>query len=347
MSAHRTERLLNLVICLLATRSWLSKEQIRRAVPQYEECAGDEAFDRMFERDKDDLRDLGVPVETGSPSALFEDEIGYRIDPQAYALPPVQLDGAELAVLGLASRVWQQASLAGPAARAHGKLRAMGVSTDEGSLVGVEPRVRTTEPAFEAVYAATRDRAPISFRYRKPDGSSARRSLQPWAVTNRSGRWYLVGQDTDRGAPRAFRLSRVEGGVRRTGPPGGYQVPADLDVRAMVAEPAHQEDERVAVLAVAPGRGTALRRRALDAPADDAPADDDAAVVVALSEGDQPARDVVRVRVGDLVQLSAEIAGHGPDVVVLEPPDLRREVIGRLRAVRERGPGPRQARAAR
>ena len=80
MSGHKTERLLNLVICLLSTRQFLSKEQIRLAVPQYEECRTVEAFDRMFERDKDELRDLGVPLETGSNSAWFEDEVGYRID---------------------------------------------------------------------------------------------------------------------------------------------------------------------------------------------------------------------------------------------------------------------------
>src|ERR1700750_2524677 len=85
--AHRTERLLNLVICLLSTRSWLTKEQIRAAVPQYAECATSEAFDRMFERDKEDLRELGIPIVTGTHSAWFEDEQGYRIDRGAYARP--------------------------------------------------------------------------------------------------------------------------------------------------------------------------------------------------------------------------------------------------------------------
>src|SRR5437660_10111 len=137
--AHRTERLLNLVICLLSTRSWLTKEQIRAAVPQYAECSTAEAFDRMFERDKEDLRELGVPLVTGSHSSWFEDETGYRIDRTTYALPDVEFTAEELAVLGLASRVWQQASLAGPAARALVKLKALGVDTDEESLVGVEP----------------------------------------------------------------------------------------------------------------------------------------------------------------------------------------------------------------
>ncbi len=316
LSAHRTERLLNLVICLLATRRWLTKDQIRTAVPQYEECETDEAFDRMFERDKEDLRELGVPLVTGSDSSWFDDELGYRIDAKTYALPEVELSAEELAVLGLASRVWQQASLAGPAARALVKLRALGVETEEDSLVGVEPRVRTVEPAFDPLYAATRDHAPVRFAYRKPSGEVAQRHVEPWAMTSRSGRWYLVGRDRDREASRAFRLSRVEGPVRRSGPAGSYDVPADLDARAMVAGLPTSADERLAVLRVREGRGGFLRRRA--AAAEPAP---------------EPGWDVVRLRVGDVGMRADELAGYGPDVVVLEPPDLRDAVVRRLRAV--------------
>src|SRR5215211_7844316 len=166
MSTAKTERLLNLVICLLSTRRPLTKAQIRQAVPQYAENASTEAFERMFERDKDELRDLGIPLLTSFDNPLFEDEVGYRVDRAAYALPEVSFEPDELAVLGLASRVWQQATLAGPASRALIKLKAAGVEPDESSLVGIEPRVRTSEPAFEPIYAAVRDRQPVSFPYR-------------------------------------------------------------------------------------------------------------------------------------------------------------------------------------
>jgi predicted DNA-binding transcriptional regulator YafY len=129
----------------------------------------------MFERDKENLRELGIPVVTGRASAWFEDEIGYRIDRDSYALPEIDFTAEEMAVLGLASRVWQQASLAGPAARAWSSCGALGVDTEDGSLVGVEPRVRTTEPAFQPLYAATRDRAEVTFTYRKPSGEVGER----------------------------------------------------------------------------------------------------------------------------------------------------------------------------
>ena len=124
MAAPRTERLLNLVICLLAATRYVSKEQVRRAVPQYGECATTEAFERMFERDKDDLRDMGIPLETGSNDSFFDDELGYRIPKDAYALPEITFDSEELAVLGLAARTWQHAALSGAAAQAIRKLEA-------------------------------------------------------------------------------------------------------------------------------------------------------------------------------------------------------------------------------
>jgi proteasome accessory factor B len=323
MSTRRTERLLNLVICLLATRRWLTKEQIRAAVPQYADCESTEAFDRMFERDKENLRELGIPVVTGRASAWFEDEIGYRIDRESYALPEIDFTAEEMAVLGLASRVWQQASLAGPAARALVKLRALGVDTEDGSLVGVEPRVRTTEPAFQPLYAATRDRAEVSFTYRKPSGEVGERHLQPWALTSRSGRWYVVGFDLDRGASRAFRLSRVDGEVRRNGPPGGYAIPEHVDPAAMVGGTDDPDDARIAVLRVREERCAGLRLRAV-------PPEEMAEAVPAGPEV-PPGWDVIGVRVREVGALAQELAGYGADVLVLTPPDLRESVIRRLR----------------
>jgi proteasome accessory factor B len=309
--AHRTERLLNLVICLLSTRSWLTKEQIRSAVPQYAECTTTEAFDRMFERDKEDLRELGVPLVTGSHSSWFEDETGYRIDRTAYALPDVEFTAEELAVLGLASRVWQQAGLAGPAARALVKLKALGVDTDDESLVGVEPKVRAAEPAFEPLYAATRDRAPVTFIYRSREGETTTRHLEPWVLTSRGKHWYVVGFDRDRQARRSFRLSRVEGAIRRIGGNGSYTVPEDLDDAAdLLGFTPDVRDEREAELLVRTGRAVLLRQRA-----------------VAVDPAETPGWEIVRVVVRDVVDLAHELAGYGPDVVALEPPDLRAGVV--------------------
>ncbi|HWG94267.1 MAG TPA: WYL domain-containing protein, partial [Mycobacteriales bacterium] len=98
MSARKTERLLNLVICLLATRRYLTVQQIRAAVPGYE-SGSEEAFRRMFERDKEELRELGIPLETGSHSSAHDDEVGYRIARRDYELPEISLEPDEAAAL--------------------------------------------------------------------------------------------------------------------------------------------------------------------------------------------------------------------------------------------------------
>ena len=104
MSRRKTERLLGLVVCLLSSPRYLTAVQIRAAVPGYPESF--EAFKRMFERDKEELRELGIPLETGFNSA-GDDEAGYRIPRQAYVLPEIRLEPDEAAVLSLAARVWR------------------------------------------------------------------------------------------------------------------------------------------------------------------------------------------------------------------------------------------------
>src|SRR3974377_874552 len=110
MSKRKTERLLGLVVGLLSTRRYLTADQIRQAVPGYPEQ--DDLFKRMFERDKEDLRDLGVPLENGL-NHPFDEDPGSRTRQQAAELPDLPPEADEAAVLGLAARVWQRAALEG------------------------------------------------------------------------------------------------------------------------------------------------------------------------------------------------------------------------------------------
>ena len=107
MSAAKSERLLNLVILLLVARNYTTKDQIRALMEPYRE-SNDEAFDRMFERDKDDLRALGIPLEVGYVDKFFEDEQGYRIKRDAFELPEIDFTADEVAVLGLADQAVEE-----------------------------------------------------------------------------------------------------------------------------------------------------------------------------------------------------------------------------------------------
>ena len=299
MSAQRTERLLNLVIALLATRRWLTKAQLRQAVPQYAAARTDEAFDRMFERDKDDLRELGIPVRTGSFDPLFDDEPGYRIDAEDYALPEVEVTDAELATLGLAAQLWQQANLAGPASRALAKISALGVPVSAERPAPVA-RLHTEEPAFDAIYEAVTDAVPVGFGYLKEgEPTPVRRTVEPWRLRLWHGRWYLHGYDRDRGGDRVFRLSRIRPPVTPLGAPGTVQVPDGVDSRAAI-ERRWGTRRGSALVELAPGAGAALR---------------------ALAGADE-ATTRIRLDGQDLDDLAGQIAALGPSAQPVEPDQL-------------------------
>jgi predicted DNA-binding transcriptional regulator YafY len=311
----KSERLMNLVICLLVSRGYVPKSRIRQVVGGYGDQAHD-AFERMFERDKEELRELGIPIETGSNDPYGNEEPGYRIKRQDFELPEIRLEPDEAAVLGLAARVWQHASLAAATSRAVLKLRAAGVETDTGALAAVEPRVAVEEPAFWPLWEAVRDRRPVTFDHRKQPGDPpVRRILQPWSVLSWHGRWYVVGYDVDRAAPRLFRLSRIVGEVAPTGPAGSYDVPPGSEIReaASALTPARQTN--LARVRVRRGSGYGLRRRA--------------AAEQPWSDG----WDLLTVPFADDGVLADEVAGYGADAVLLEPQAVRDRVVARLRAV--------------
>jgi len=316
MSRRKTERLLSLVVCLLSARRYLTATQIRDAVPGYPDSF--DAFKRMFERDKDELRELGIPLETGVNSGS-EDEAGYRIPRQAYELPEIRLEPDEAAVLGLAARVWRRAELAGAAAGALLKLRAAGIDAEDTTQPGIEPRLQTGEAAFSPLWEAVRDARPVSFAYRAAGRSSPQqRHLEPWGVVNRHGRWYVAGQDTDRGEERVFRLSRMDGPVTFCGPPGSVKVPAGTDVRKAVrAWDTEPPQQRPGLLRLRHGAAHGLRQHAIS----QAPAPE------------QPGWDLVEVTFSDTGWYADHIASFGADVAVIEPADLRDAVIGRLKGV--------------
>ena len=316
MSRRKTERLLSLVVCLLSAGKYLTASQIREAVPGYPESF--DAFKRMFERDKDELRELGIPLETGV-STITDTEPGYRIPRQAYGLPEIRLEPDEAAVLGLAARVWRRAELAGAAAGALLKLRAAGIDAEETTQPGIEPRLQTGEAAFGPLWEAVRDRRPVSFSHRAAGRSaSQQRRLEPWGVVNRHGRWYVAGLDTDRGETRVFRLSRIDGQVTFSGPAGTVTVPPGTDVRTLVREWDNEpQARRTAVLQVRQGGGYGLRRGASAVRADP----------------QRPGWDLVEVPFSDVGWHSEHLAWFGADAVVIEPADLRDAVIGRLKGV--------------
>lgn len=304
------ERLLDLVIALTHTPHRMTKEDIRRRVNGYCDATSTESFERMFERDKDQLRELGIPILTLTDVA-HEDDVGYRIDTSEYALPPVTFTPAEIGVLSVAAQVWQHSTLTSDSHRGLTKIRAVSDGYDPEPYAGMTMSGPAPDKAFVPLLNAISDRAPVTFTYRAASTAKTQlRTVEPWRITAQDHGWYLLGYDLDRQAQRSYRLSRICGNVRRAGQPGSVVVPARAEPPA--------DTTTTLTLALLPERAVALRQRGIYDPESWAP----------------PGRQIYRMQVADPQRWIGELAGYADAVLVLGPPHIRTAVRSRLEAAR-------------
>lgn len=304
---------MNLVIALMVTRQFLPKSRIRDVVSGYQDQS-DDAFERMFERDKHDLRELGIGLETGTYDSFFDDEEGYRIIRDDVELPHLDLTVQESALLSVAAQVWDHLGLARESTAAVTKLKSAGVDVDNEAISFTEPTLAVRDRAFDDVWDATVAKSAIRFQYRRPRSEPSMRHVQPWAVLSWHGLWYLIGFDIDRDDTRSFRLSRVIGEVHKDDSASDYQIPADLDVQALAERIFADPGAGRAHVLARTGKAVSLRHTAVECVAVD---DDTDRLTVAYWDGDQ---------------LAGQIAGLGADVFVEGPAEVRDKVISRLRS---------------
>lgn len=307
-----TERVLDLLIALVNTRTRMSKEQIRTSVAGYH---GDTAaFERTFERDKDLLRSMGIPLVVDR-SPVHEDEFGYRIDLDAYRVPTESFTPEELGVLALASSLYQDTAWRSSAHRGVTKVRGLGPVADEAA-----PPLRLTLRApgteFDVLGEAIERRSRVRFDYEPLTSTRGPREVEPWRLVARSRNWYLLGRDVSRGAPRSFRLSRIRSAIELISEPDAFEAPSREDLDTALAGSAA---EPVTVLvSLAPGKATLLRTRG-------------------TAVGEQDGRDLVELTAYEPSRLAEEISSYGPDAVVLAPAEVRSLVLARLRPLTELG----------
>jgi len=319
VSASRTERLLNLLIALLNTKYGLHRSDLREKV--YHDTSGnDVAFGRMFERDKNDLRQFGFDVETVTDLGWSEDDPAttrYRIGKESNRLPDVELSPGEWTVLLLASQLWERAALGTAAASALRKLQASSTLSDVELPVGVQPRIRPAGQAFDDVVAAMHAQHPVSFPYlASTTGKEEQRTVEPWGLGSRFGQWYLSGYDRSRKSSRSFRLSRFTGPVTVL-EKESYAAPPNFNIREEL-DRLPELPLRTAVVAVREGRLLGLRRRTTPVPA---------------GNGGTPDAGYERLQLTfrDVEVLAEELASYGPDAVAEAPEELAAAVRHRLR----------------
>jgi proteasome accessory factor B len=209
------ERLINLLALLLEASRPLTFDEIRRTLPEAYEQADKASAKRQFERDKDTLRQVGIPIEV-VPTDAFEVEEGYVIPKDRYELPDISFTPEEAAALFVAATAPGGDPQAAQAVR---KLATGVASGASAALAEAEatPGVDASGPHLEAVADAAARRRRVRFRYRPLEGEAGEREVDVWALVFRKGAWYLVGRDRGRDEIRSFRLSRIGSDVRDAG----------------------------------------------------------------------------------------------------------------------------------
>ena len=307
MSAPKLERLLNLTALLLAARTPVTAEEIQRELDYPDDKT---AFRRAFERDKDELRSMGIPLAVEPVPGRMPAVDGYRIPREEYALRDPGLTTEELAALHLAASAVQVEGLAStPALLKLGGL----VGTPEPSS-GVQVSALPADANLGILFEAVSRRVPIELRYR-----DRVRRIDPYRLEFQRGRWYLTGHDHTRGEERNFRLDRVEGQVELLDGPsfqvpdsaeppgrarGAWQLGGEEPVTARIRIDAEQS--RWAVQHVGPDH-------------------------VTTEEADGSV--VIEVPVTNRDAFRSFVLGFLHHAEILDPPELRADLVGWLEAI--------------
>ena len=303
MSDRKTERLINLTLALLATKRYLKKSEILSNVAGYE--GTQEAKERMFERDKDDLRSLGIEIEVGDLDIFFEDEPGYRIPQKSYELNVPNLSGRELALLSIASSFWNDSVLAPNAQSGIRKLQSLGIPATLEFEFRMKYRFDNPSELLEEIAKAILQKSRIKFSY---DSSSLKvRHLEPYRIVFWNSYWYLIGMDIDRTGIRLFKLSRFLGGIEISKKKNEFEIPADF----AVADHLPKSDVEVihsAKIEIRRETGTLLRQRGK-----------------LLSQESE--YDTYEINYENERVFLRELIWHGVNVRILEPANLKEQLL--------------------
>lgn len=308
MPPERTERLLALALVLINARRPLSRSEIRAAVRDYPSGVSQVAFERMFERDKEELRSQGLPIQ--SVEIDEQEGVGYVLAHSQTFLPPIEASADEVFALAIASRMWREATWSHAATTALRKLELVGgfVADD---AIGYSVSVRVDSNALTALLDAAHERKQVSFQYRTSDDSTLqKRQLQPWGVVAARGQWYAVGFDTDREAVRAFRMSRISGNITVGSRTNAFQPPPTDDLRKLVSADFSTNTTIDATVRLREGAASRLRQIANEVT-------DDIAIFTAV----------------DPLTLQTEVLRAGVGARVLEPASLADSVQACLQRI--------------
>lgn len=319
----KEDRLFSLILALLASRDGLTKNQIMRTVRGYSDIYAhdtNDALDKMFERDKQELRSMGVVIDTIElPEELGQTHnIRYSISHRNFDLPDdFTVSPQELTLLNIAAKAWAEGSLSSDSRHALTKLNSLGLTANT-DLVGVAPRISTHDPAFEKLTEALEHSQIVTFSYLKPgDEHSRERTVAPLAVVQWNGFWHMLGFDVDADAHRTFLLSRMVTLPQKI-PQKTHDYPEANYAQQLLDELIALQDTAHAVIEVTPDTDAWIRLTAL-------------ATSISGSE--------MTFSYTDLHLFAQQILPFGDQVRVLSPQELKDVIIDSLHRMSSSGVG--------
>ena len=307
VSTRATERVINLFFAISESRR-ISRAQLARVIPDYTKAASPQALERMFERDKETLRELGVPVIVEQD--LFDEDLYfYRIDTRAPSRW-IDLTIEEYTLLHAASNAWSDERTGGQAQRIRAKLLSLGMEPDS-DLLRLTPKGKLESlPVISPLFEAVTEGTAVSFTYRAASGQQALRRVEPWLLGQAHGHWYVYGYDRDRQAPRLFRASRIQSFPTALGKATAPRE-ENLDLAALVAGRTGGEEPIHATVQVEPYKALELRD---------------------LS-GAHPQDEEVHLSASAVSTLQRQVLAHSRWAVLQEPAEIRERIARSLQDI--------------
>ncbi len=302
MSAQKTERLINLTLALLATKRYLTKSEVFKIVAGY--IGSPETMERMFERDKDELRGLGIEIEVKGIDPLFDDEQGYLIRSETFQLSESEFTKEELLYLTMAANLWHDSALEHDSRGALLKIKSLSGPIESNAVN--TPAVRDSDDsamllsAFEAVDMGQK----VKFGYKGKN-----RTVEPFGLYTRDGFWYLVAREGD--DIKSFKLMRIQGKFIREGKSGAFKKPDKFNLTEFLLK-SRSEREMQAKVLVRKEQAHALRSKY-------------------PTENMDEEWDLMSIPYVYEQEIIETILWFGLNVIAIKPSNLRDEITSRLK----------------
>ena len=303
MSSQKTERLINLTLALLASKRYLSKAEILRNIPGYE--GSPETKERMFERDKDDLRSLGIQIDVNNFDPLFEDEQGYLIKSESFQFAENEFTKEELLLLTMAANLWHDSAVEKDSQNALLKIQSLSGPVENDMTT--TPTLRITEDwqLLVSIFTAVQNKQILEFSYR-----GKKRQVNPYGLYSSNGFWYLIAFEIN--VIKSFKLVRIEGEVDLIGEKDAFEKPDNFNVGNFLKEESNSVS-LVSKLQVRKGAALSLRNK----------------FTVKDLDSEWDLMDIPYTNEQELLEM---VLWHGTDLKLIEPAALRQQLVANLKS---------------